>query len=120
MAVARGKQPAPNDAALPSFNSIDALVRLLTPENRELLQRAGSVVWLKAEPETIERRIADDITTAARRPNLTASGGIAEIRHLLIERSPHYAACAGQQFETEGKTPAQVASEILETVRPPQ
>lgn len=36
-AVARGDRPAPADASLPSFNSVDALVRLLTPENRELL-----------------------------------------------------------------------------------
>jgi predicted transcriptional regulator len=36
-AVARGERPAPLDAAKPSFNSIDTMVRLLTPENRELL-----------------------------------------------------------------------------------
>jgi predicted transcriptional regulator len=36
-AVARGERPAPADAAMPSFNSVDAVVRLLTPENRELL-----------------------------------------------------------------------------------
>jgi predicted transcriptional regulator len=36
-AVARGAQPAPADAAEPSFNSVEALVRLLTPENRQLL-----------------------------------------------------------------------------------
>jgi predicted transcriptional regulator len=36
-AVARGERPAPADAAKPSFNSVDALVRLLTPQNRELL-----------------------------------------------------------------------------------
>lgn len=36
-AVARGKIPAPADAAQPSFNSLDAVVRLLTPENRQLL-----------------------------------------------------------------------------------
>jgi predicted transcriptional regulator len=36
-AVARGERPAPPDAAKPSFNSVDALVRLLTPENRRLL-----------------------------------------------------------------------------------
>jgi len=35
--VARGERPAPADAAMPSFNSVDALVRLLTPVNRELL-----------------------------------------------------------------------------------
>jgi predicted transcriptional regulator len=36
-AVARGESSAPADAAKPSFNSVEALVRLLTPENRELL-----------------------------------------------------------------------------------
>jgi predicted transcriptional regulator len=36
-AVARGERSAPADAAKPSFNSVDAMVRLLTPENRHLL-----------------------------------------------------------------------------------
>jgi predicted transcriptional regulator len=35
-AVARGERP-PADAGKPSFNSVDAVVRLLTPENRQLL-----------------------------------------------------------------------------------
>lgn len=36
-AIARGERAAPADAARPSFESVDALVRLLTPENRKLL-----------------------------------------------------------------------------------
>jgi predicted transcriptional regulator len=36
-AVARGETPAPVDAAAPSFESLEALARLLTPENRRLL-----------------------------------------------------------------------------------
>ena len=36
-AVARGERAAPAAAAKPSFNSVDAMVRLLTPENRRLL-----------------------------------------------------------------------------------
>jgi predicted transcriptional regulator len=36
-AVARGERPAPVDAAKPSFDSVEAVVRLLTPENRRLL-----------------------------------------------------------------------------------
>ncbi len=36
-AVARGERTAPADAAMPSFNSVAAVVRLLTPENRALL-----------------------------------------------------------------------------------
>ena len=36
-AVARGERRAPADAGRPSFNSVRAVVRLLTPENRQLL-----------------------------------------------------------------------------------
>lgn len=36
-AVARGERKAPADAAKPSFESFEAVMRLLTPENRILL-----------------------------------------------------------------------------------
>ena len=36
-AVARGEKPTPADAAVPSFESVEALARLLTSENRRLL-----------------------------------------------------------------------------------
>jgi len=36
-AVVRREKPAPADAKQPSFNSVDALTRLLTPDNRRLL-----------------------------------------------------------------------------------
>lgn len=36
-AVARGERPAGKDAALPSFGSVEALMGLLTPENRRLM-----------------------------------------------------------------------------------
>jgi predicted transcriptional regulator len=50
-AVARGERPAPADAAKPSFNSIEALIRLLMPGNRQLLavirdRKPGSVAEL--------------------------------------------------------------------------
>ena len=35
--VARGEKPAPPDAKRPSFYSVQAMVRLLTPGNRHLL-----------------------------------------------------------------------------------
>jgi predicted transcriptional regulator len=50
-AVARGERQAPTDAGKPSFNSVEAVVRLLTPENRRLLalirdRKPGSVAEL--------------------------------------------------------------------------
>lgn len=52
-AVARGERPAPPDARKPSFNSVEAVVRLLTSENRRLLalirdRKPGSVAELVA------------------------------------------------------------------------
>jgi predicted transcriptional regulator len=38
IAVARGERPAPADAAKPSFESAEVLIRMLTPENRDLLR----------------------------------------------------------------------------------
>jgi predicted transcriptional regulator len=50
-AVARGERSAAADSAKPSFNSIEAVVRLLTPANRRLLalirdRKPGSVAEL--------------------------------------------------------------------------
>ena len=52
-AVARGERRAPSDASKPSFNSVEAVVRLLTPDNRRLLalirdQKPASVAELAA------------------------------------------------------------------------
>lgn len=62
-AVARGERPAPADAAMSSFNSVDALLRLLTPENRELL-----AVIRDRKPQSIAE-LAEITGRAA--PNLT-------------------------------------------------
>ncbi len=86
---------------------------ILREVNRKAIQTCGAVVWLQASVETLERRIAADPATAARRPNLTAAGGQAEIARLLTERTPHYRACATLEVETEGKTPADIADEIV-------
>jgi shikimate kinase len=81
--------------------------------NRAAIARCGAVVWLQASPATLEKRIAGDSSTAARRPGLTASGGREEIERLLAERTPHYRACATLEVDTEDKSPAEIAEEIL-------
>jgi predicted transcriptional regulator len=62
-AVARGERPAPQDAALPSFNSVEALMRLLTPENRRLL-----AVIRDRQPQSVAELAA---ITGRAAPNLT-------------------------------------------------
>jgi shikimate kinase len=83
-------------------------------ENRRAMRRGGAVVWLKALPETIHRRMSGDATTAGRRPDLTDQGGLAEIVELLARREPIYQEAADFAVDTEGKTPDQIADEILD------
>lgn len=91
---------------------------VLRKENRQLLRSAvdagrGKIIWLEASPETLWERIQADPQTAARRPNLTASGGVEEVRRLLGERGPLYRECADLTIDTEGKSAVEVAEEIV-------
>lgn len=83
-------------------------------ESRRVMRASGKVVWLKAQPETIYARMTRDQTTATRRPNLTSQGGLEEIVQLLARREPIYRESAHLEVDTEEKTPAEVATEILQ------
>ena len=85
---------------------------VMREQNRDAITAAGPVVWLTAGVDTILERVAADPTTASRRPDLT-TGGRAEIEALLAARTPLYRECARLVVDTEGKTPAQVAAEIV-------
>jgi shikimate kinase len=91
---------------------------ILRPENRELIKRAGMVVWLTADAETIHARIAADATTSERRPNLTAGGGIEEVRKLLAQREPFYRECADVLIDTAERTPSEVAVDVVTKLAP--
>lgn len=85
-------------------------------ENREAMRAGGTVVWLKALPDTIHRRMTGDATTAGRRPDLTAQGGLAEIVQLLARREPIYQETVDFAVDTEDKTPEAITDEILERI----
>src|ERR1700741_1055523 len=61
--VARGERSPSADAAKPSFESVEALIRLLTPENRQLL-----AIIRDRKPQSINE-LAEISGRAA--PNLT-------------------------------------------------
>ncbi|HEX4793198.1 MAG TPA: shikimate kinase [Humisphaera sp.] len=86
---------------------------ILSAGNRRTICAAGPVVWLTASVDGILERLAADESTASRRPNLTATGGRAEIEELLAKRTPLYRECATLTVDTEGKTAAEVADEIV-------
>lgn len=82
------------------------------PDNHSLL-KDGFVVWLTAPKEVLLDRIAGDQTTAARRPNLTAQGGIEEIDRMLTRRTPIYRSLAKLSLSTESMSPEELAQQIV-------
>ena len=68
---------------------------------------------LPRTPETIHVRMSADADTAARRPSLTNRTALDEIVHLLAAREPVYRKTADLEVSTEGRTPEQIADEIL-------
>jgi shikimate kinase len=86
---------------------------LMREANRSAALGRGTIVWLKASPETLLRRIEADAASHQRRPNLTAQGGITEIIVTLDARTPTYRQCASFEVDTEHKTPEEVADAIL-------
>jgi shikimate kinase len=80
--------------------------------NRDLIRGAGFVAWLTATPETAWARMRADPTTAARRPSL-ATGGLEEVVNLMAARAPLYRMTAHAEFSTEGRSPQDVAADIL-------
>ena len=75
--------------------------------------RRRQVVWLTARPETILARMSGDATTAAPPAEPDRQGPLEEIVHLLGRREPIYRESAHLAIDTEGKTPEQLAAEIL-------
>jgi predicted transcriptional regulator len=85
-AVARGEKPAPADAAMVSFESAEALLRLLTPENRELLR-----IIRDEKPQSVaelSRRTKRAGPNLARTLDKLAAMGLVEMRGEQRRRIP--------------------------------
>lgn len=87
---------------------------VLREQNRQALQQAGQIVWLRARLETILSRLAGDASTAERRPNLTNQGGAEEVRQLLEQREPIYRALAQIAVDTDDRNVDDIVSEIIQ------
>ena len=77
------------------------------------LRRVASIVYLTAGPEELWRRVNSDPATETSRPAFTPLAGPEEIGRVLSQRAPLYERAADLVIDTTGKTPRQVAREIL-------
>ena len=71
------------------------------------------MVWLQAAPEVLYQRIAADTATSASRPNLTAAGGLEEVRKLLSVRTPLYQAAADLALDVTQMTVEDAAGRLM-------
>lgn len=86
---------------------------VLRETNRRAINTAGGAVWLTAPATVLLERISADAATAARRPNLTALGGLPEIEKLLAVREPLYRECATLVLGTDGRSTQAIVEDIL-------
>ena len=81
-------------------------------KNRELLNKVGKVVYLRTAPETVYDRLKGDDT----RPLLKSEDPLARIKELQDKRGKIYEEAADIIVDTDGKTPVQVADEIIAAI----
>ncbi len=82
-------------------------------ENRALMKQLGTVVYLKAEPETIYGRLKNDTT----RPLLRGDNPQEKIKSMIEMRSPYYEEAADYIISVDDKGFDTIIQEILEVVK---
>lgn len=78
-------------------------------ENRQLLKKAGKVVYLRTRPETVFDRIKDDTT----RPLLQTADPLVRIKELQDQRREIYEQAADIVIDTDELTPEEIADRII-------
>jgi shikimate kinase len=86
---------------------------ILRETNRAALRGFGRVVWLTAEPAVLAARLGADPKETEARPPLTSAGTTAEIAEVLAQRAALYREVADLEIPTDGRSPFQVAEDLL-------
>ena len=77
------------------------------------MKESGKIVWLRATPETIRRRMMQDTDTEAFRPALTAKDSMAEIEETLLERESCYRQAMDFLVDTDGRQINEICDAIM-------
>jgi len=87
---------------------------ILDKVNIDYIKKSGIAVWLKAKPETIEKRITKDKSTGDFRPSLTSKELKTEIRETLEERIPLYQETMNFFVETDKLDSGEICDIIIQ------
>ena len=82
----------------------------MTEANRPLLKKTGTVIYLRAEADTLYKRVGSDTG----RPLLNTDDRLKKIEQMLKVRGPVYEKVADHIIDTDGMSKEDVAEKVLE------
>jgi shikimate kinase len=77
------------------------------------LRRNSRVIWLRADAETIRRRLRHDEATSLQRPSLTGGDSGDEVEKLLHCREPLYRSGSDMNIDTALLAPEEIVNTII-------
>lgn len=80
--------------------------------NREIMKELGTIIYLRATPDTIYERVKDD----TKRPLLQGEDPRGKISTMIGQRGPVYEAAADYIIDVDGKSFEEIMAEIEEVV----
>jgi shikimate kinase len=86
---------------------------VLDPDNVAVMKTRGLIIWLKADPDTLLKRMQKDPQTIDRRPSLTGRGSFEEIEEVLTFRNAFYEEASAAQLDTSKMDIETVVESIL-------
>lgn len=90
---------------------------VLNAENVRDMKRTGVLIWLKAEPQTLNRRILQDGNTEDFRPSFSRKTGAAEIEEVLGQRRPLYEGAMDFSIQTDDADVDAICNRIYEAAK---
>ena len=90
---------------------------VLDEDNVKRMKDSGVIVWLKADINTIEKRIIEDNTTRDFRPSLTSKGSVEEVRETLLTRNPFYERAMDFFVDTDSMDIEAVCDTIIQKIK---
>jgi shikimate kinase len=90
---------------------------VLDTDNVKALKRNGLIIWLKADPQTLLKRIQKDQGSSTRRPTLTGKGTLEEIEETISEREPFYEKASEIRVDTSMMNVEAVVKDVLAVLK---
>lgn len=84
--------------------------------NVRKLKSTGRLVWLRADPETLTRRMMLEMESGRTRPALTQGDPVGEIREIMSARRSRYEAASDMVLDTDSLGLHEAAERIVGTL----